>query len=62
VLILSLEVLLSGDSVNPHREREAFVFAQPLRNILLFLESHSHGSICRLMAGPISSKSQGCCL
>jgi hypothetical protein len=47
VLILSLEVLLSGDSVNPHREHEAFVFVQSLRAILLFLESHSLGSSCR---------------
>jgi hypothetical protein len=56
VLILSLQVLLSGDSFNPHREREAFIFAQPLRAILLSLESHSHGSGCRLKAGPNSSK------
>jgi hypothetical protein len=31
MLIVSLELLLSRDSVSPHREREAFVFAQPLR-------------------------------
>jgi hypothetical protein len=26
VLILPVELPLSGDSVNPHREREAFIF------------------------------------
>jgi hypothetical protein len=62
VLILYLEVLLSGDSVNPHREREAFVIAQPPHAILLFLESHSHGSGCRLKVGPNSSKTRGYCL
>jgi hypothetical protein len=62
MLILSLEVLLSGDHVNPHREREAFVFGQPLHPRLLYLESHSLGSSCQLKAGPNSSKSRGCCL
>jgi hypothetical protein len=36
VFILSLELLISGDSVNPHREHEAFVVTQPLRARLLF--------------------------
>jgi hypothetical protein len=57
VLIFSLEVLHLGDSVNPHHEREAFVFALPLRARLLFLESHSHGSSYRLKVGLNSSKS-----
>jgi hypothetical protein len=38
VLILSLELLLSVERVNPHLEREVFIFAQPLRAKLLFLE------------------------
>jgi hypothetical protein len=62
VLILSLEVLLSGERVNPHGEREVFIFAQPLHAKLLFLESHSDGSVCCLMAGPNLSKSRDCCL
>jgi hypothetical protein len=58
VLILSLEVLLSRDSVDLHHKREAFIFAQPLCARLLFLESHSHSSNCRLKAELNSSKSR----
>jgi hypothetical protein len=56
VLILSLEVLLSGDSVNLHREREAFIFTQPLCARVLLLESHSHGLVASLRRNQIHRK------